>query len=159
VTETRSRKTVILGLGNLLMGDEGVGVHVVRELKKLDLPPGIEPADGGTAAFDLLPILKQADKVIIVDAVRAGGKAGSIYRFRPDDIRSGSSVIVALSLHQLTLKEVLHVARLLDIKPDIVIIGIEPQRITLGMGLSAALQRALPQVVAAIQAELSAAQD
>jgi hydrogenase maturation protease len=145
-------KTIVLGLGNLLMGDEGVGIHVVQRLQELELPPGVEAVDGGTAAFDLILILRDADRVIIVDAVRAGGEAGSIYRFTSGDIEEASHG--ALSLHQATFQEVLQAAELLGIEPEITIIGIEPRRIAPGLELSPELQEALPQVVKAVWDEL-----
>jgi len=135
------------------MGDEGVGVHVVRRLLARGLPPGIEAVDGGTAGLDLLPILRDADRVIIVDAVRAGGEAGSIYRFGPEELERPRAHL-SLSLHQLSLREVLQAAALLGIEPEITIIGVEPKRLAPEMGLSEELEEALPRVIAAVQAEL-----
>ena len=133
------------------MGDEGVGVHVIRKLQELELPPEVEPVDGGTAGIDLIPVLKGADRVIIVDAVRAGGEAGSIYRFGPEELEKP---LDHLSLHQLSLQEVLQAATLLGIQPGITIIGVEPKRIALGLELSKELEEALPRVIEAVQAEL-----
>ncbi len=145
-------KTVILGLGNLLMGDEGVGIHVIQRLEGMELPPGVEPVDGGTAGLDLLPILDQADRAIIVDAVRAGGEPGSIYRFGPEDM--GQQPLEALSLHQLSLQEVWQAARWLNIEPETVVIGVEPKRIAPGLELSEQLRATLPRIIEAIQVEL-----
>ncbi|MFQ6117317.1 MAG: hydrogenase maturation protease [Candidatus Bipolaricaulia bacterium] len=147
------RKTIVLGLGNLLMGDEGVGVHVIRRLQELELPPGVEPVDGGTAGIDLLPVFKEAARVIVVDAVRAGGEAGSIYRFGPKELEEASQE--ALSLHQLSLGEVLQAASLLGIEPEVTIIGVEPKQIAPGMEISPELTEALPRVIEVILEELS----
>jgi hydrogenase maturation protease len=146
-------RIAVLGLGNLLMGDEGVGIHVLHKLKERGPPEGVELVDGGTAGIDLLPVLKQADRVIIIDAVRAGGRPGSIYRFKPEDLKGETPM--ALSLHQFSLQDVLHSAHLLGIEPEITIIGVEPKRIAPGLELSEELQEVLPQLVEVVWAELS----
>lgn len=147
------QRTLVVGLGNLLLGDEGVGIHVIYELKKLKLPQNVELIDGGTAAFDLIPLLKNADKLIVLDAVQAGGEPGTIYRFGPEAISQSSFRIT--SLHEITLQDVLSAAHLLNIEPETVIIGIEPKRIEYGLELSAELKQAVPKVIALIQKELT----
>ena len=149
-------KTIVLGLGNLLLGDEGVGIHVVRKLEELELPLDVELVDGGTASFDLLPVLQRADRVIVVDAACAGGPPGSVYRFRlePQTAPLEGEAPTVLSLHQLSFQEVLQAARLLAIDPEIVVIGVEPKRIEPSLDLSPEVKEALPQVIAAVQAEL-----
>ena len=144
-------KTIVLGLGNLLLGDEGVRVHVVRRLQELkpDLP-GVEVIDGGTAGFELLPFFKEAERVIVVDAAR-GGPSGSVYRLRLEDLSNEGT---SISLHQLSFREVLRAAELLEIKPEVVIIGIEPERIAPGLELSPAVEAALPRAVALVLEEL-----
>ena len=146
-------KILVLGLGNLLMGDEGIGIHVIKKLMEIKLPKNIEVVDGGTAAFDLMPYLKAAQKLIIVDAVQTGGKEGAIYRLRPEDLSPGSGK--TLSLHQITLQEVLEAAHLLDIKPEVIIIGIEPKQIGCGDELSQELKEVIPAVTRIIKEELS----
>jgi hydrogenase maturation protease len=133
------------------MGDEGVGVHVIHRLMEMDLPPEVELIDGGTAGIDLLPVLERAERLIIVDAVCAGGKPGSIYRFRPEQIQENP--VAAVSLHQLSLGEVWRAAHLLGIQPEAVIIGVEPRHIAPGVELSQPLREALPRVISAVQAE------
>jgi len=177
----RKGKTIVLGLGNLLLGDEGVGVHAIRYLQaqKVELPPEVELVDGGTAGLDLLPILEGAEQVIIVDAVRAGGAPGSIYRLGPEALRARGqskdkdqdqgdnhncnpnpelepSPAVPLSLHQLSLEEVLRAGEFLgmDILPKITIIGVEPKRIAPTIELSSELERALPRLIEAILEEI-----
>ncbi len=145
-------KILVLGVGNLLMGDEGVGVHVVRKLMEMDLPPNVEVVDGGTAAFDLIPYLENVQKLIIVDAVQAGEGVGSIYRLRLEDLFQKSPN--SISLHQITLQEVLKVAGLLDIEPETIIIGIEPKQIRCKDELSPELKEAIPTVIRAVKGEL-----
>ena len=74
-------KIVILGIGNILLTDEGIGVHVANELAKMDLPSGLSVVEGGTDGFRLLNVITEADRLIVVDAVKGGAKPGSIYRF------------------------------------------------------------------------------
>ena len=146
------KKTIVLGLGNLLLGDEGVGVYVVQRLSELKLPAGVEPIDGGTAGIDLLPIFREAVRVIVVDAAHGSGPPGSIYRFGPEEI--GKTALEHLSLHQLSLREVLQAAELLGIKPEITIIGVEPAQVALGLELSPSVEEALPQVIEVVLKEL-----
>jgi len=79
------KQILILGVGNLLLSDEGVGVHVARKLMEMDFPPQVEVLEGGTDGFGLMHVLLQADRLILVDAVRGGGPPGSIYRFEIED--------------------------------------------------------------------------
>jgi hydrogenase maturation protease len=82
-TGTKQEKTLVLGLGNVLMGDEGVGVHVVRALEKHPLPANVECLDGGTGGFVLLEPLQSAGRVLIVDAAADGNPAGTVTRTTP----------------------------------------------------------------------------
>ncbi len=76
-------KTLVLGLGNVLMGDEGIGVYVVRELEKHTLPAGVECLDGGTGGFTLLEPLENADRIILIDAASDGNPIGTVTRTTP----------------------------------------------------------------------------
>jgi hypothetical protein len=80
-------KTVILGVGNVLLSDEGIGVHVVNELSTRELPPGVSVVEGGTDGFRLLNIITEADRLIVIDAVKGGAEPGSIYRFNVEDVK------------------------------------------------------------------------
>ncbi|HVP37397.1 MAG TPA: hydrogenase maturation protease, partial [Terriglobales bacterium] len=93
------KKILVVGIGNLLLTDEGVGVHVIQELSKLKLPEGVELADIGTASFDLLTFMEGKDKVIIIDALVSDDKPGTLYHLSPEDLISGKSVLLT-SLHQ-----------------------------------------------------------
>ena len=74
---SEKRNIIILGIGNLLLKDEGVGIHLIQLLEKESLPPGVELVDGGTSTLDILPLLKDADKIIVVDAMQARGEPGA----------------------------------------------------------------------------------
>jgi hydrogenase maturation protease len=142
----KNRNVLILGIGNILQSDEGLGVHVVNHItRNIKLPDGVEVIDGGTAGFDLLPLMVGREKIIIVDALRVDDEPGSIYRFKPEDaMRSRAS----LSLHEVGITEVIDLLRLLGENPEVEIIGIVPEDIsTLHMDISTPVRRSIPQAV------------
>jgi hydrogenase maturation protease len=88
---------LILGVGNILLGDEGVGVRVIEAMQEIDLPDTVELIDGGTASIDILEFLKNREKVIVIDAVQGGGgEPGTLYRFTPGDIKVRKPVYTSL---------------------------------------------------------------
>ncbi len=128
-------KTLIIGIGNPLMSDEGVGIQIIEEMEKTDsLPPDVTLLDGGTAGYALLDYMQGFDRVIIIDAVRGGGKPGTIYRLSYDDIIRQPDLKV--SGHQIDLSEVLALARKLGELPELLLVGIEPGKLDYGMTLS-----------------------
>lgn len=139
-------RILVAGLGNVLLMDDGVGVHVVDALRQ-DAPPGVCVVEIGTAVLDALHLLEWADKVLAVDAMQTGAAPGTIYRFGERDIAGGG---VPVSLHELGIKAAL---RLLPDPPqaEIVFIGVEPQRIDYGLDLTPAVQAALPSVVGLVK--------
>lgn len=147
---------LVLGVGNLLLRDEGVGVHVISALRDRELPPDVELWDGGTASFNLLDTLSSRRQVIIIDAVRTGSKPGTIFRFTPKDISASGEQLT--SLHQVGLLETLNLAEHLpDSAPDeVVILGIEPKEIGWGLELSAEVEAAVPKVIELVIEELEA---
>jgi len=145
-------KFVIVGVGNLLLRDEGVGIHVAKALQALDLPQSVEIIDGGTAP-DLLAYVEPGDKLIIIDAVKAGGEPGAVYRFTPEDLNPQENRL--LSLHELSVIDSLQMMRLGGNEPaETIIIGIEPQEIELGTELTPALQRKIPVIVQTVLEEI-----
>lgn len=148
------KKILIIGIGNLILQDEGVGVHAVRALEGQSLPPQVEVIDGGTAIIELLPVIKDAERIIVIDALKGGEEPGTIYRIRPDDLLLAREQ--NLSLHQVGLLEVLGMARQLGADPEVVIIGVEPQEISWGMELTQVVAAQLPKVLEAVLAELKA---
>ena len=148
-------KKVVLGIGNLLMKDDGVGVHAVRALEKCQLPPDVELVDGGTAGCDLLPFMSGAEKIIIVDALKGGGPPGAVYRLTPEDC-GRQTLGRTLSLHDLGILTALHDLALLEGKiPPCVIIGVEPGEIDWGMELTPEVSAVLPRVLELVQKELT----
>ena len=151
--EDTNIRTIIVGVGNVLLKDEGIGVHITRALQQTVMPDNIKVIDGGTSP-DLHYYIKDCDKLIIVDAVQGGDKPGTIYRFHPHDVNMESEEMV--SAHELVLGQSLEMMRLLGSEPkEIVIIGIEPKEIDWGMELSAELQPKIPEIINLILSEIN----
>lgn len=148
-------RILVLGVGNLLMGDEGVGIHAVRELSKRTLPSYVDTLDGGTAGLDLLPLMRGYEMVLIIDAVDAGQEPGAILRFTPQDIRSDNGDLV-LSLHQAEIVRVMEFASYVgQALPPIIIYGIQPESLDWSTELSATVRAQLDALVSAVQEEVS----
>jgi hydrogenase maturation protease len=142
---------MILGVGNLLLRDEGVGVQVIKALEDRPLPAGIELLDGGPLGIDLLAYISEAERIIVVDAVKGGGEPGAIYRLTPEIL--GQFKEQALSLHQVGFLEVLDLSEQLGNRPEAIIYGIEPQVIDWGLELTEPVQAAVPRVVELVLVE------
>ncbi len=148
------RKVTVVGVGNVLLKDEGLGVHVTRALREaVEIDKAdIEIIDGGTSP-DAFLLLEGVHKLILVDAVKGGGSPGSVYRFHPDDIVSEQKYV--FSTHQVGLLDSLRMLECSGFKPDsIVIIGVEPKEIGWGLELSTELNEKLPQIVKIVMDEL-----
>ncbi|MFH2144655.1 MAG: HyaD/HybD family hydrogenase maturation endopeptidase [Candidatus Omnitrophota bacterium] len=135
---TKKKKIVVLGIGNLLLQDEGIGIHVIEELKKEALPDNVEVVDGSVLGFDLLPIVKNCDKLIVVDAVRTDEKPGAIYKFKLGDIDIKRETPV--SLHDIDFFQVLEVAKRWYNLPETELITVVPKETSWGMELSDCLK-------------------
>ncbi|MBL8660942.1 MAG: HyaD/HybD family hydrogenase maturation endopeptidase [Rhodospirillales bacterium] len=146
--------TLILGLGNLLLSDEGIGVHAVGALvEQVQLPPDVEVLDGGTSGMDLLDQIAARVHLIVVDAVKTGRPPGSVVRLTGEEVPAFFQS--RISPHQLGLSDVLAVLRLMDCAPErVTVIGVEPVCLDLGLALSPAVAACLPEVLALIRAEL-----
>ncbi len=146
-------RVVVIGVGNLLLKDEGIGIHAVKALQEINLPEDVKIIDGGTAP-DLIAYTKAGDKLIIIDAAKAGGKPGTIYRFRPQDLAAENNNIV--SLHELGVAPNLRLMALMNNEPsEIVIIGVEPKEIGWGTELSPELQPVIPEIVEVVLKEIN----
>ena len=150
---------LVLGIGNILLKDEGVGVHAVRDLTaraergRPALPDGVELYDGGTFGIDLLDTLANRRKVIVIDAVRADAAPGTVLRFTAADLAQREEA--DLSLHQVGLCETLAMARQLGCAPEeVVIFGIVPATLEAGLEVSPQVAAVMPKVVELVLAEL-----
>jgi hydrogenase maturation protease len=147
-------ETLILGLGNLLRKDDGVGPRVVAELARRSLPEGVTALDAGAAGLDLLALLDGPQRVIIVDAADMGRTPGQFVRFTPDEAQLIDSE-EAFSFHAMGLAEALALARALGRSlPELVVFGVQPESLDWGEGLSPAVEIALPRLVEAVFREL-----
>lgn len=158
--DVRKRK-IVLGLGNILLKDEGLGVHALHALQAAlaDVPePGfqeIELLDGGTLGLSLLPIVEDASHLLVLDAVDAGCIPGTLIELEKDSIsRFGN---LQLSLHQLSFQQLLGLAGLRSHLPmHMHLIGAQPADVSVGLDLSPQLSAALPELVARASAVLTA---
>jgi hydrogenase maturation protease len=147
---------LVLGLGNVLLEDDGVGSAAVTRLRDYyDSPDGVRVFDGGTLGLSLLPYLDQADALILVDAVRTDDAPGTFVRLDGDDVPP--AVATRLSPHQVGVADLLDGARWLDRYPSrVVLLGLVPQSIELGLGLTPAVADGLAGLVERVAAEAAA---
>jgi hydrogenase maturation protease len=150
---TANNKTLVLGLGNLIMGDEGVGVHVVRALEKETLPADVECLDGGTGGFTLLEPLQSAGRIILIDAAADGNPPGTVTRTTP---RFSRDYPPTLTAHDIGVKDLLDVFYIQGGGPEVILyaITIDPRQ-SISMDLSAEIARAAEVAVAGILDELT----
>ncbi|MFH0904214.1 MAG: hydrogenase maturation protease [Methanobacteriota archaeon] len=149
------KKIVIIGVGNLLMGDDGIGVITAWALMKEKLPDNVSVFDGATRAFDVLEYMDGADKAVIVDAYRKNGEPGSIYKFEFNPKNEIQDEAFNLSMHDINFLDALKAGReIYDLPSEIVIIGVEPQTLECGMGLSSRLNSMLPVIIDSVKSEI-----
>lgn len=148
---------LILGLGNLLQGDDGVGCRVAQELEKRALSDTIQVIDGGTPGIGLLNLLEGHQRAMIIDAAEMGIIPGEFKRLRAEDVlRAGAAQ--RISLHHTGITDTLALARELRIPlPEIVFFGVQPALIDWADGLSPQVQAAVPHVIDAILSEIGQA--
>ena len=147
-------KTVVLGIGNLIMQDEGVGVRVVEALQRdHEIPEGVTVVDGGTSAMEMLDELSDLDHLIVVDAINAGKAPGTLLRIEGDDVPVFFRT--RLSPHQIGLPDVLASLEFLGAQPKkMVILGVQPQTMELGMELTPLVAAQVPALVSQVLAEI-----
>jgi len=146
-------KIVVLGVGNLLLADEGVGIHAIQALSQCALPKEVELVDAGTSTLNLLPYLQEARRVIVIDAIKAGGSPGDIYRCQPEDLVANQEQ--PMSLHQVDFVQLLQMADRLgySVGPA-VIYGVEPGEIGWTMELSPSVAAKMPRLLELVVAEI-----
>lgn len=153
---TYTNKILVLGVGNLLLADEGIGVLVVEALRtRYSFPPHVELLDGGTLGLDLLYYLEGVDRLLIVDAVETGRPAGSVIRLADEQVPA--FLARKVSPHQVGIPDMLFAAQLRDLYPQqIVLWGVQPAWLELGLDLSPPVAARLDFLVEAVCAELTA---
>ncbi|GAB4332778.1 MAG: HyaD/HybD family hydrogenase maturation endopeptidase [Desulfobulbaceae bacterium] len=137
----------ILGIGNLLMRDEGFGVHFIDYLTdRFEIPDSIAVLDGGTAGIMLAPFIEDVDILYVIDTVKLEDTPGAIHRFSDEEVRSGS-VQMRMSPHQVGLIDILAMCRLREKAPrSVEMITVVPADLEVGIGLSPALEPKLREV-------------
>ncbi len=147
------KRISVVGVGNLLMRDDGVGVHVIRYLEEQGVPEGVELIDGGTHSYDLLDIFAEADIIIAVDAIQAGAEPGTLYRAPLDEMGFETNDRAA-SLHDLNFVEAVQMLRLMGHDPQFIVFGIQPKEMYLDLELSPEVAAKVPRVAELIQEEI-----
>ncbi len=141
-------KIAVVGVGNILMGDEGAGIAVVEELRRRNV--NVDLHDCGTMGVDILNTISEYDKVIIVDAVKGFGTPGEVVKIKPREIECGR----ILCLHDINIPFLLKLAECVMKVPEIVVIGIEVERIGEGVGLSESVKNAVNKAVEFVLEEI-----
>jgi len=177
ISDAISKRILILGIGNILLRDEGIGVHVVNQLQKYGLPDNVEVIDGGTAGLDILLSQKGVNKLVVVDAIRAGNKPGTIIKFKIQNSKhvpstsSGQALSGTegfkipgagfsdgqpqISLHQVNLLEALSAAEKMNCVPEeVTVIGVEPAEIDWGLELTEKAAQSIPKVIEQVLEEI-----
>jgi hydrogenase maturation protease len=151
--KTPPRNVLILGVGNLLLTDDGFGVHVINELRNIPFPPNVTLIEAGIVSHQLIPDLHEADFLIFIDAVEAGDTPGSIFRFRPEDMRFMSQL--KTSLHEMSLMDVLMMTELTGNRPEAIIIAVQPKDTkNCSLELNPEIRAVVPKVIDLVIEEL-----
>ena len=136
-------RILVVGVGNELLSDDGVGVHAARELQREPMP-GVTVVEIGTAILHGLPFIEEADRVLVIDSAKGGRPPGTMYLFEPRESAWGGT---AKSIHALGLWEAARLLLVGKAAPPITVLGVEPASFQLGLTLSAPVRAALPRVV------------
>jgi len=152
---TQGKRVVVLGVGNILLSDEGMGVHAVNALEqRYDLPPDVEVIDGGTSAMDCLDQIAECHLLVIADCMRSGAAPGVLKRIAGDDLQAFFRT--KISPHQVGVCDVLATLAVHGLTPArVVLIGIEPKSLALGLEPTPELAARLPSMVEALAAEIN----
>jgi len=146
-------RITVLGIGNILLQDEGIGVHLIQELAGELHNIDVDLIDGGTSPDIPYLVSEDTDKLIIIDAIDAGDEPGAIYKFTPEDIEQDKAS--PISLHEIGVLQSLRLMSLENRKPkSTVIIGIQPKTIDYGMELSTDIKKKLPEVIKLVLKEI-----
>jgi hydrogenase maturation protease len=154
VIERHDVTALVLGIGNLLIGDEGVGCLAVEELnRRYTFPPSVECVDGGTAGFELLEMLDSKEHVILIDALRDDREPGTVIMVEDEHVPQ--AFMARTTPHQLGICDVLAAARLTDIMPKhLTLYGIEPKQLDVGIGLTPEVEAGMEKTICAVVDQL-----
>jgi hydrogenase maturation protease len=149
-----SEQIPVLGVGNILLTDEGVGIRVIERIQeRFAFPDNVSVLDGGVLGLSLLGVISEADHLIVVDAVRNGKEPGSLYRLQGDQVPK--RILAKNSLHQVDFLETLTSCQALDRIPETVILGVEPLDIeNLSIELTPVVQEKVDSLIHMVLKEL-----
>jgi len=143
----------VVGVGNILLSDEGIGVHLVAALSRDDALPGVEYVDGGVMGGALLNVIEGEDKVVLLDTVAAPFPPGTVLKLFPDDLEGGERDL--FSVHDLNLSDTIGLMRLRGTLPAMMILGVVPADIaTSRVGLSEPLAARFDEILGKVRAEI-----
>ncbi len=153
--QSQKKDVVIIGLGNVLLSDEGIGVHLVRQLaKQQDNFPNVEFIDAGAAGMNLLHLIANRKKAVIIDCAKMGEKPGTLRRFTADEVVSVKH-LTHFSLHEIDILQVLNLSKQLGECPaEVIFLGIEPESLNPNQNLSKTLSAQIDSYAAAVCEEL-----
>lgn len=143
-------RVTVIGVGNTLLQDEGVGVHVIEILReRFEFPENVSLIDGGTMGLDLLPFIEKTDRLLLIDALDLKNKPGTIGIIEGKEIPA--VINTKISPHQIGLSDLFSVMRLLEREPKIItVIGIQPESIELGTELSPPVRQGIDSLISVI---------
>lgn len=152
--ETETPQITVLGVGNILLSDEGVGVRVIERLsQQYVFPDNVQVIDGGVLGVRLMGIIGGTDVLVVVDAVKNNGAPGTLYRLADDEVPR--RILAKQSMHQMDLPEVLALCSAIDKNPRTVVLGVEPEDITtMDVELTPTISAKVDDLVAMVLAEL-----
>jgi len=155
--EPNRKKILILGVGNVLLKDEGIGVRVAEKMMEMSLPPDVEVLEGGVKGLDLLYYIEGREKIVVVDTVKAGAPPGTLFRFTDRDLAGKKGVM--RSAHGIDFSDVVAISGFMGNKPEIVFLGIEPESLEASMELSPLMEKNIPILINLVLKEIGAGQD
>lgn len=147
-------KVLVLGIGNLLIGDEGVGCRTAEELsRRYTFPPTVECVDGGTAGFELLTMIDDKEHLILIDALKNDQPPGTVVLVEDEHVPQ--AFLARTTPHQLGICDVLAAAQLSDTMPKrLTLYGIEPKQLDVGIGLSPEVEAGMEKTIGAVVTQL-----
>lgn len=156
MSESGDGEVLVIGLGNPIMADDGLGVAALERLRqRWSLPESVRLVDGGTWGMNLLPLIEEADRIVFLDAIDAGRPVGALVLLEREELPR--FFVLKLSPHQIDLREVLALAELRGTLPsDLVAIGLQPGRVEMSSGLSLEVESRLDELLSAVVERLAA---
>ncbi len=154
IEKRKRKKALVLGIGNVLLRDEGFGVRATEYFEgHFSFGPDVVCLDGGTSGLGLLSYIEDYTHIIVVDAVAANGSPGKIFRIPGEEVQKWPS-LKSSTAHQIGLRDLLAIARFQGLNPELMIIGVIPKDISAGLELTPVIKKAVPLAAEAIAEEL-----